>query len=192
MPKNHAGSGAAKKSAPSKNEPARGENVDKIRDILFGDQIREYEARFEQLDRTLSQEIASFREETAARHAALEEKIKSEAETRTERQSAEQNERTQAVKTLAAELKQSGKELNRRLDELNAQLERTRSDLEQQISALANRTGEDLTARSQEQTNALAREAAELRRQLTDREALADLFTEISGKLRVDSGAPKD
>ena len=42
-------------------------NVDKIRDILFGSQMRDYETRFARLEETLSKEASELRESTRRR-----------------------------------------------------------------------------------------------------------------------------
>ena len=43
-------------------------NVDKIRDILFGSQMRDYETRFARLEETLAKEISDMLEKIEVRH----------------------------------------------------------------------------------------------------------------------------
>src|SRR5665213_1982579 len=47
-------------------------NVDKIRDILFGSQMRDYEARFARLEETLVKETVEIRETNRRRFDQLE------------------------------------------------------------------------------------------------------------------------
>src|SRR4051812_14459636 len=62
---------------PSLNEA---NNIDKIRDILFGVQMRDYEKRFSRLEERLLKESADLRDETRKRFDSLENFVKSEFE----------------------------------------------------------------------------------------------------------------
>jgi hypothetical protein len=55
-------------------------NVDKIRDILFGSQMRDYESRFARLEETLIKETLEIRETSRRRFDQLEEGIRDGAE----------------------------------------------------------------------------------------------------------------
>src|SRR5712671_8008493 len=56
-------------------------NVDKIRDILFGSQMRDYESRFARLEETLIKETLEIRETNRRRFDQLETYIRKEFET---------------------------------------------------------------------------------------------------------------
>ena len=70
-------------SEDSRSQVLRGGagNVDKIRDILFGSQMRDYEARFARLEETLVKETMEIRETNRRRFDQLETYIKREFET---------------------------------------------------------------------------------------------------------------
>jgi hypothetical protein len=53
-------------------------NVEKIRDILFGTQMREYESRFARLEENIVKEIHDVREDTRKHFEALEAHLKYE------------------------------------------------------------------------------------------------------------------
>ena len=55
-----------------------GGNVDKIRDILFGSQMRDYESRFARLEETLVKENAEIRETNRRRFEQLEAFVRKE------------------------------------------------------------------------------------------------------------------
>ena len=59
-----------------------GGNVDKIRDILFGTQMRDYESRFASLEETLSKETVEIRETSRRRFDQLENYIHKESSRR--------------------------------------------------------------------------------------------------------------
>ena len=50
----------------------QGGNVDKIRDILFGNQMREYDSRFARLEETLLKESSDLKESVRKRIDTLE------------------------------------------------------------------------------------------------------------------------
>ena len=59
---------------------AGGESLDKVRDILFGSQSREYEKRFARLEERLIKEAADLRVDLKKRFDTLEIYIKKEIE----------------------------------------------------------------------------------------------------------------
>ena len=62
------------------NEP-QGAAVDKIRDLLLGTQIRNYDQRFARLEDTLAREAAEMKESVRRRFESLEAAFKKETET---------------------------------------------------------------------------------------------------------------
>src|SRR6202161_4996226 len=58
---------AAKDPNPSNKENPEGANVDKIRDILFGSQMRDYEKRFVRLEDNVTKAIEGLREDMTKR-----------------------------------------------------------------------------------------------------------------------------
>src|SRR5271154_6148039 len=93
-------------------------NVDKIRDILFGSQMRDYETRFARLEKAVAKETAEIRETSRRRADQLEQYIKREFEMLESRLKAERDERTDAGGRHSHELKELGENLHRRLREL--------------------------------------------------------------------------
>ena len=56
-----------------------GGNIDKVRDILFGGQMRDYDRRFQKLEERLLQETSELKDDVRKRLAALEQFMKQEA-----------------------------------------------------------------------------------------------------------------
>jgi hypothetical protein len=172
---------------PSQNQPQvlRGGagNVDKIRDILFGSQMRDYESRFARLEETLIKETLEIRETNRRRFDQLESYIRKEFETVQTRLKAERDERSDAAGRQSRELKESNDSLSRRirdLDDRETNLERDlRSDLLQQARDLT----EEIRARHDEMAAILEKRVSELRDGKTDRAALATLFNEVALRL---------
>src|SRR5712692_10300209 len=78
-------------------------NVDKIRDILFGSQMRDYEKRFARMEDRLAKDAAALREDLKKRFDALESFAKQEIESVGQRLKGEKSERLEALKELSRE-----------------------------------------------------------------------------------------
>ena len=74
-------------------------NVDKIRDILFGTQMRDYDGRFSRFEERLLKETSDLREDTKRRIATLEGFVKAETQALADQIKAEQGERLEAEVT---------------------------------------------------------------------------------------------
>ncbi|MEO5721011.1 MAG: hypothetical protein ABIR71_06025, partial [Chthoniobacterales bacterium] len=61
------------------------QNVDRIRDILFGSQMRDYDGRFQRVEERLVREAAELRGDLQKRLEALEAYMKGEVESLTHR-----------------------------------------------------------------------------------------------------------
>jgi hypothetical protein len=181
------GAGQNTQSEPAQSQPQvlRGGagNVDKIRDILFGSQMRDYESRFARLEETLIKETLEIRDTNRRRFDQLESYIKKEFETVQTRVKAERDERTDGASQLSRELKELNDSLSRRirdLDDRETTVERNlRSDLLQQARDLT----EEIRARHDELAAILEKRVGELRDGKTDRAALATLFNEVALRL---------
>ncbi|MEZ5100118.1 MAG: hypothetical protein R3C15_10045 [Thermoleophilia bacterium] len=152
------------------------ENVGKIRDILFGAQMRDYEDRFARLEERLADELAALRSEQQDRLSATELALRSELDGLAARLGEEREERVDGLKRAAAELKETAKAIDRRLAALDQAGGATASDL----GALRTEVGQRLDALD----GRLAAEADALRTSMTDRAALAGLLEEVGARLR--------
>ncbi|HVG34350.1 MAG TPA: hypothetical protein VM911_14870 [Pyrinomonadaceae bacterium] len=169
---------------------AGGGNIDKIRDILFGVQMRDYEKRFARLEERLIKEAADLRDETRKRFDALELYIKQEFESLTERLTIEQNTRGEAVETLSLGITDTARAFEKRTAQMDEQSSKSQRELRQQILDQSKSLNDEIRQKYEELTAALQREAAELRTDKTDRSALAALFTEVAMRLNNDFKIP--
>lgn len=167
-------------AAPSLNEAS---NIDKIRDILFGVQMRDYEKRFSRLEERLLKEAGDLRDETRKRFDALETFVKSEFEAVTQRLGAEQRMRDESVQAVSRDLRDTGKSLERKLSEFDEQTTRTQRELRQQILDQSKSLSDEIRQKYEELSALLEREVAELGDAKTDRASLASLFTEVALRL---------
>jgi formate dehydrogenase maturation protein FdhE len=164
----------AKMHNSAAKENAEGANVDKIRDILFGSQMRDYEKRFVRLEETVTKAIETLREDMTKRLDTLSNYIKEETDSLGQRIKAEKSERSEGLKELTREMKDGTKIVEKKLSQLEDQMSDGHAE---SVSAEIDKLRRDSTA-------ALNREVEVLRDEKTDRAGLADLFNEFSLRLK--------
>jgi hypothetical protein len=111
------------------NPEKEGANVDKIRDILFGSQMRDYEKRFARLEESVTKALDALRDDTTRRLDTLSGFVQQEVESLSQRIKTEKSERGESVKDLARELKDAAKVLEKKLSALDEQLSDGQSEL---------------------------------------------------------------
>ncbi len=176
-------SAAEQSESPSQVLRGGAGNVDKIRDILFGTQMRDYESRFNRLEETLIKETLEIRETSRRKFEQLEGFMRKEFETVQTRIKAERDERTEVAGQMARELKDLTDALSRRLRDLDDRATTTERDLRSDLLQQARDLTEEIRARHEELSTILDRRVHELRDGKTDRATLASLFTEVALRL---------
>ena len=169
----------------SKTQVLRGGtgNVDKIRDILFGSQMRDYESRFSRLEETLVKETMEIRETNRRRFDQLESFMKKEFEAIQARMKSERDERADGSAQHAKDLKELSENLNRRLRDLDDRSSSVERDLRAQLFQQSRDLTEEMRAGQEDLTAVVEKRHQELREGKTDRAALATLFTEVALRL---------
>ena len=162
---------------------AAGGNLDKVRDLLFGGQMRDYDRRFARLEERVSKETADLRDEVKRRLSALEAYMKAEVESLSDRLRSEQDGRAAGDKDLGRELRESAAQFDQKVSQLDEVVSRSQRDLRQQLHAQHQELGDDIRQRVEDVLVRLAHEAHELRSDKTDRKALAALLTEMAMRL---------
>jgi uncharacterized membrane protein YccC len=184
-------------------------NIEKVRDILFGTQMRDYEKRFARMEERMSREVANLRDETKKRFDAVEsyakreieslidrltveqtermELVKRESELLGNRLKGEQNERVEAVKELSKELKEADRLLEKRITQLDDQLGKTSRELRQLLLDQSKELSEEIRVRYEDAMAALEKAARELRFDKVDRSKLSELLMSIALHLTDDA-----
>jgi hypothetical protein len=166
-------------------------SVDKIRDILFGAQIKTYETRFARLEESLARELTEQKEATRRRLESLEGFFRKETESLATRLKSEREERTDSLKALARDLKQASEELSKKILALDNKSAEGDSGLRQELMQESRKLAEEIRHRSESLTSLVDRRSSELRDQKVDRSALASLLTEVAMELSEESVAAK-
>ncbi|MBC1219878.1 hypothetical protein GNF10_16265 [Nostoc sp. UCD121] len=171
----------------SNNSMSEGRNLDKVREILFGNQTRDTERRFNRLEERLIKELGNVRDETRKRLDALEIYIKQEVDSLTQRLKNEQVERDSQVKAVAEESKSIIISLEKKITQFDEQATNSQRELREQILNQSKSLQDEIQQKSQEIVALLEREAQELRREKTDRSNLAAMFTELAIRLNAEN-----
>lgn len=174
------------------NEAATPEagNVDKIREILFGGQMRDYDKRFARLEERLLKESTELREDSRKRFEALEMFVNKEFAALASRLQSEQQNREGSVQTVARELQEAIRSLDGKLTQFSNQTTETQHDLRQQLLEQSKNLNEEIRRKYDDVSATLAREFAELNNDKADRSALSSLFTELALRLNNDFKIP--
>lgn len=132
MTKTTAGNG---KSGQSKTRPENGgdADVDKIRDIIFGDQMTAYERRFKALESALEQRVTKAVSEAAAQHQALQERLATEVDKLTESNNKETSERARTVNALERAAREAAARIDERIAELDEHLAKENADIRHEL-----------------------------------------------------------
>ena len=193
------GKGKPMKSAPDpegtavpNGEAPEGANVDKIRDILFGSQMRDYEKRFIRLEERLAKDAADLREETKKRLDTLESFVHEEFESVAQRLKNEKSERTDALKDLERETHDATKSLEKKHSHLDDEVAKGMAELRSRILEQSKALMAEIEGRHRDLTAALDRDVKTLQDDKTDRRALADLFTEVALRLKEEFVLPEE
>jgi len=157
-------------------------NLDKVRDLLFGEHTRKSERRLATLEERFARDLADARAEWGQRASALEDFWSKGLDAVNKR-----------LKEQAAETAQADKELGRQIAELGKQLGKQAQALEQHGKQLADLQkslhdeAKALRAEFAQRMQAAAKDASaefdDLRGSKVDRAALAELLSELAAGL---------
>ena len=178
----HSAPGQAESPAIAPDE-AGVASLDKVRDILFGGQMRELDRRFGKVEARLGSETAELREDLRRRLAALEQFARAETEALVQRIRTEHDERTAAGADAVRALQDASGALDRRIAGLDDQLAHVQREIRQQILEVEQRLTDEIRGKLDAVLARLNREADDLRHDKADRMTLAALFTEMAVRL---------
>lgn len=168
------------------------QNVDKIREILFGGQMRDYQRRFDALETAVSSATDRLRSDLSNRIESLEQFMRRELELLGERLANERRERGQEREKMVSDVNDARTRVEQaidRLDEQTAQEARAlRASLQEKAAELA-----ELIQHSRDDFNAmLTRQANSLEDRKVGREDLAALLSEVALRLNRELDLPAD
>lgn len=160
------------------------ESLDKVRDILFGSQMRDQDRRFVQIEEKVAAELAAFREETRKGIRSVEEFVTAELSALASRLTAESSQRHDALRQLSDECRAGAQAIDKRVNEFDQQHAAAEAEVRRQLHDSSGALREELKTARSELHSLVEKLVSELRGAKTDRAALAGLFTEMAGKLQ--------
>jgi len=181
-------SSSTKLSGRSFEAAAGGESIEKVRDILFGAQVRDFEKRFSNLETHLRKEVGALSSEMSKRFDSLEKYVKKELASLGEQFRAEQNLRAKSVKELSRRLDNTDKDLA----DLEDKSTTAQRDLRQQILEQSKTLRSESRKQHKELSTALDKATEQLRVDKTNRSDLASLLVDMAMSLNQGTGAALD
>ncbi|MFH2093012.1 MAG: hypothetical protein ABIJ31_11670 [Pseudomonadota bacterium] len=167
----------------SGNDIADAGSMDKIRDILFGNQARDYENRFSKMEQQLTRDAAELKEELLKRIDALETYIKQEMSDINDRIKNESNERTDAHKLVQREIKDGLESLNKKLVHNEENLTKKSTALREQILEQSKALSTEILSKYDQTANNLKQASRQLDEAKVNRSDLSGFFLDIAMRL---------
>jgi hypothetical protein len=163
-----------------REEVAEASSVDRIRDIIFGNQMQDYDRRFARLEERILQEIQELREDTSNRLDSIETYIKQEVESLNDRIKAEQDKRSESLNKVAKELEDAVKSITNNIERLDDKQSKDSRDLRQQLLDQSKNFSIEIQKKAKETSVALNQTAADLRNEKLDRTVISELLMEMA------------
>jgi chromosome segregation ATPase len=164
-----------------------GENLEKVRDILFGTQMRQQETRFAKMEERLARELTEAREDTRKRLETLEGYIKREIQTVLDRVKQEQGHRADAVSAVDGRVKDLQRIVEERASTVEDRAGEAQLAMRQELLEQAKAMRDEIAATQKDIMGMVEQALTELQGRKTDRAALAELFGQLATRLRDDS-----
>jgi predicted nucleic acid-binding Zn-ribbon protein len=166
------------------------ESLDKVRDILFGGQMRAVESRLQGLEERIMREQATMRTDFGKQLADLDASAKRDSQTLGERLVAERTKRTEELKALSSEIKEILRSLEKRHVKLEELTTLSDAEIRDQILQQSRAISNEIERLSQRVTTDLNREVASLRNDKTDVSAIVSVFSDMATRLAGESKPP--
>ncbi len=158
-------------------------SVEKIRDIIFGSHMRDYEQRFTRLEETVRKESQDIRDTTRRHLEALEAFVHKELNALEGRLNIERDERAESHGRLSADLATHSFSLFKKIGEVENQEAQAKREIRNDLLQQSKELTDAIRAKGEELVSLLERRSQELQHAKTDRAALASLFSEVSLRL---------
>jgi hypothetical protein len=181
-------SGSTELSQRSLEAATGGESIEKVREILFGSQVRHIEKRFSVLEDRLRKEVGALTAEISKRFDSLETYVKKEVVSLGEQFKTEQNLRAKSVKELSRRVDNTDKDLA----DLEDKSTTAQRELRQQILEQSKTLRNESRKQHKELSAALDKATEQLRTDKTNRSDLAALLVDMAMSLNQGTGAALD
>lgn len=167
------------------------ENIDKIRDILFGSQTRQIDKKLIAMDGKIDKEIASLRSETKTTFDTLEQFVRKELQSLSDQLTSEKSGNAESVENLAGKISDTRKTLDKKISQLNDKVIKDQRETQEQILQQAKNLMEEMHQKNDVIQKRLDQSVEELAYEKTDRLTLANLMMEAGMRLKDEFQLPE-
>lgn len=161
-------------------------NIDNIREILFGVQIRAFEKRFQKVEERVVKELKEIREDMKKNLNSMENYVKQEVDAISDSLDGAKEERSDIETRMNKELADSSHSLEKKLSKVDDQLTKNSREIRQQILDHAKTLSEEIRQRYEDNTTALEQTAEELDANKVDNATIAEMLTDMALRLTND------
>jgi hypothetical protein len=175
-------------SAEPKPADAAPESLDKVRDILFGGQMRAVETRLQGAEARLQRGQDVLRADLDKRFTQLNAVLVQEVQSLAERLNAERAKRTEELKGLGTEFKESLKALEKRHLKLEEATGMADADLRDELLNLGKAITTEMSRMSERLSAEQVRAAQELKAEKVDTSRLVGLLNDLTAGLAGEKG----
>lgn len=181
-----------KPSPPSQAKPDVPDtgSVDKIRDILFGNQMRDFQRRFLQMEERVAKATQDLRDETYKRLETLEQFFKKEQDTLKDRLKSEADQREIDDKKLQDDLKSTASSLKKDITRAEEKLSELTSELRQQLLDQSKTLSEDIQYRHEQTSQMVQHTANGLDEAKLDRSTFSEYLIEMAMRISNQDAEP--
>jgi hypothetical protein len=171
------------------NALAETPSVDKIRDLLFGNQMQDYDQRFAKLEARLLARLKDIESEAARNLGAFESNTKKQVDSLAGQLRDEKDQRADGDKEIERMLREQNQVLEKRIRSVADQLAQFDRDISDRLTRETQSLHEEIKQKNVDMRQALENMFAQLSNVKTDRTLLASLFVEVAKCLNQDAGS---
>ncbi len=161
--------------------------IGKIRNILFGRQMEDYEKRFAQLEERITSQIDALGGKIADQLKKIEASMNAQDDALMERLNSEQSERSQGTEVLSQELVAAKDEITNTIDALALQQSQEIEAVNKELKALSSELSDEIHIQQVEAAKNLDKAVEALEEDKLARKALSQMFLEMAGRLSEES-----
>jgi archaellum component FlaC len=167
--------------------PTDAPGVDKIRELLFGNQMQDYDRRFTVMEDRFMQKMRDLEADSSRSLTSLEASMKKQLESMAAQFRNDKDVLAEADKALDRGLREQLQALEKRVGQAADQLGRVEREFMERLERLSQELREETKRRSEDTHKTIERMFSELSSVKTDRNLLAGLFVEIARCLNQDA-----
>jgi hypothetical protein len=164
-------------------------SVDKIRDMLFGNQMQDYDQRFANLEERFLQRFKEIESETGRNLNAFESNAKKQVDSLAAQLRDERDQRADADKEIERMLREQNQALEKRIRALSDQLSELDRNISDRLTREAQALRDEIHQKNTDLRHTIEKMFANLSNVKTDRTLLASLFVEVAKCLDQDLGS---